>query len=707
MKTHLRSTSSFNSCLELWRELVVVSMSVLSLTSPVVAVAHAQEAAAPDVTALIKQLQTGTDDEKFSAAVQLEALGPYAAPAIDPLIKTLAKASPELQAECLTAIGRTGPMAHDVADQLTPFLSSKDVTVQQAAIEAVRRIGTAGPQAVEALRKASQASDGAVATAAIHCLVTVSGPEDGAVVQGIPRLVKSLFSEPHVRNEAVATLIEIGPSAAAAVRKNVDADNDEAQRAVCDVLGAIGEAPDVGLLLKKLDSDDPLVARAAVAALGRLGMEPQTVVPALTKLLSSESVPLRIVTVSALGEFGPAAAPAVDGLVPMLKAKSVPLQSAAADALGRIGAARPDVLTALALAVTESEPAVANRAASALTDLGAAAVPAVTGLLSHQEHRLLAVEILTGIGPAADRTIPTLLDMLSDAEADPLLRREVFVALASMGASAAPATDVMRAMLNDAAADESNRAGAAYVLGRIGNPEVIADLHRIYSTAGEGRLRRASAWALLRLQPDDAATVDAVLPELIAATESELPVARREVLTTFSTLGSRAQSAAPAVLKLAATDPESTVRAAALAAVAEIRVPAGEALPVALAALKDPDLNVRNAGRYVLGRLGPGASNSVTLLEQTLRRGDKLEQLVAAWALIQIVPDAAHVEAAIPLFLSGLQHANPRVRAELARTLADVGKGRADVVAALQAAANDPDERVAGQVRAALEKLKP
>jgi HEAT repeat protein len=76
-------------------------------------------------------------------------------------------------------------------------------------------------------------------------------------------------------------------------------------------------------LLSKMKSDNSAdVRRAAVAALGNIGTQPKTVIPALTDALKDKAVAVNLAAVSALGQYGMEARGAVPALREFAKSKN-------------------------------------------------------------------------------------------------------------------------------------------------------------------------------------------------------------------------------------------------------------------------------------------------------------------------------------------------------------------------------------------------
>jgi HEAT repeat protein len=122
--------------------------------------------------------------------------------------------------------------------------------------------------------------------------------------------------------------------------------------------------------------------------------------------------------------------------------------------------------------------------------------------------------------------------------------------------------------------------------------------------------------------------------------------------------------------------------------------------------INEGDHALRSIACYALGRQGAAAKPAVPLLRRLLSSRDPHEKTVAAWALVQIAPDAETIQTAIPLLLVALRHGeNPEIRAEAAKALGKIGTDAA-VKEALTAAQKDPDASVQKAAGEALKQLK-
>lgn len=687
---------------------LILTFAWLSInhSEPTLASSHQEDGAdLPNVESLLGRLEKGSIEERIDAVNQLGALGPYAQAAVDQIVKAMSTDDLALKYECIAALGQIGPLAHDASDSLTPMLRADSNLFQVAALESLRRIGTASPDAVALIRKLSQDSDASAATSAIRCLVMIAGENDELVRNSIPRLVKALGDKrTEVRNEAVLTLVEIGPAAVSAVTAVLSDTDYHVRLSACNILGQFGSdaASAVPGLLPRLEDKEDLVVRAAATALGRIRSEPDRVLPALIALLGNKSTPIRIVAVRAVAEFGPLSKGAIPQLLTLLSEESVMLRASAATALGSIQDGRPEVIDALVGALSDTDGSVTVSAANALARIGSPAVPALVSKLSHEAFRGLIVEVLGEMGGEAESAVPALVKLLNSDDKD--LRREVYISLATMGPKAGAATSALMTILQNPDAAEG-RAGAAYVLAHIGEKKAVPVLKEILKTKQTEQVSRAAAWAIVKLEPENADNVGIVMPHLIQATSSEISLVRKEAMSAFCTLGKSAGDALPCLLEHAESDADPSVKALSLQGLAKIQATAAQSLPVAVASLSDPDVTVRTAARYLLGSLGEAAHSAAPMLRESLRRGDQLERIVSAWALVHVEPTPENFEAAIPLLLKGMQSPNPGVRAEVASTLGTSGTKSKEVLSELETAQKDEDPQVKQAAKEALSKL--
>jgi cyclophilin family peptidyl-prolyl cis-trans isomerase len=260
----------------------------------------------------------------------------------------------------------------------------------------------------------------------------------------------------------------------------------------------------------------------------------------------------------------------------------------------------------------------------------AALVPLVTGTDPH-----VAVEAIRALGLLGDAAAgPPLIALIRNAKADPLLRLEAVQAAAAVRdpaldeilldtlADPSPAVRgaTLRALahrdptafitilsgLDDVDADWRVRAALAETLGTL-SPEAGLPRLRLLLEDRDQRVVPAALTAFARLAPPDAVKV--LSSRLIA----EDPVVRAAAARALASLKPAVASPAPGAALAAAytfgqKDTTYVARAAALDALADLRVP--EAAPTLTEALSDKDWAVRVRAAELLARLDP-ASDAV------------------------------------------------------------------------------------------------
>jgi HEAT repeat protein len=215
------------------------------------------------------------------------------------------------------------------------------------------------------------------------------------------------------------------------------------------------------------------------------------------------------------------------------------------------------------------------------------------------------------------------------------------------------------------------------------------------------------------------------VPQLVAALKSKDATTRRKAANTLGLVGADAKTAVPALveslkdpdpqvrgtaaralaaigppavpalLKAAESSPDRSVCSLAYLALGESRPADAEALRALVAALKDPEKEVRAAAAFALARLGDGA---VAPLRQALRTKDAS----AALALGQIGQPA--VNAAIPDLVAAMNDDDKELRIAVHHALVKIGP---PAVPALAAALARADLRGWYSITVALGKIGP
>lgn len=159
----------------------------------------------------------------------------------------------------------------------------------------------------------------------------------------IPDLAKVAF-DPTAPGAAYAirALIEIGePAVPALTNLLTSAQPEHVKEGIRMGLGKIGAAASIQALILDMQNPNMMAAGQSAAMLGKIGQQPESVVPALTAALDDPRWFMRQCAAAALGRFGPAALPAVPKLKSLLGSDVYLVDDAARHALRQIA---PDAL---------------------------------------------------------------------------------------------------------------------------------------------------------------------------------------------------------------------------------------------------------------------------------------------------------------------------------------------------------------------------
>ncbi len=178
-------------------------------------------------------------------------------------------------------------------------------------------------------------------------------------------------------------LAKMGPDGIALLTQLVESDDPLLARAAALGLHFAGPrgAPAVPALMRLLSKNDPFTRREAICALQGIGPAAKDAVPLLIKMLDSDDFHTQYWACRALAAIGPEAKPAVPVLVVLTRDGVTSVRRNAAAALGHIGPAiGPDGLAALRAALQDPTEAVREQAVLALGRLGTFAVEVVPDL---------------------------------------------------------------------------------------------------------------------------------------------------------------------------------------------------------------------------------------------------------------------------------------------------------------------------------------
>ncbi len=313
-------------------------------------------------------------------------------------------------------------------------------------------------------------------------------------------------------------------------------------------------APAVETLVADLASDDVAKAEHAAQALAKLGPQAAGATGALTKLVDSEFVRLRVAAIEALAAIGPEAKAALPALIARFEDTDLANEREevwvlASRATGRMGEAAvqplieqllpdqprryvaacgalhdigPASLPAMPILLPQIEKddsltIPSMFAVAGLGTKGAEAVPAIVKILDSENfhHQYWACQALGAMGEAAHPAIPKLIERMQNGVVS--VRRHAAAALGNLGAEAGP--EAIAALI--AAIDERLepvREEAVIALGKMG-PAAESAIPKLKENLAKTRMtaRARLAGALWRINPKDEAYAMEVLMAEIQA----------------------------------------------------------------------------------------------------------------------------------------------------------------------------------------------
>jgi len=521
-------------------------------------------AADPTVAELIAKVAKSPDEAaKLAAIDSLGLLGKKAAEAVPTLTATLKDSSAAVRAHAAQTLGEIGDPAKVAVPEIAALIADPDATVRREAMEAIGAIRPGPKVTVPLFIKLLESSDAQARHAAMSTLA-----DQGKAA--VPFLIDSLSNE-QAAYWGCLVLNEIGPDAQEAVpalTKLIDDKRPEVRREAILALVQIGDAAAsaVPQILKALDNPD--TATAAVFALGHFKKAGSEAEAKIRKLADGSDPVLRTVGIWALARLHPEdkklVAEAVERLCEGLKSENPMARKAAAHGLASLKPGA-DVLTpALERALQGAKAETIQEALDALAGLGPMAVPKLVAALKHERVRRYVVNSIGRQGAAAKPAVEALTKLLDDKNLE--VQQEVVIALGRIGPDAKA---VVPALLKRfAKADASAQCGIAYVLGRIGSPEAVPALTKAMEGEEES-VAIFSAWALVQIEPKNAALAAKAVPLLIRGLNAPEEKFRRGAAEAIQQLGPLAKSALPELQK-ALKDEDESVRNAAEEAIKAI-----------------------------------------------------------------------------------------------------------------------------------------
>ncbi|MCO6457461.1 MAG: HEAT repeat domain-containing protein [Pirellulaceae bacterium] len=523
-------------------------------------------------------------------------------------------------------------------------------------------------------------------------------------------------------------------------------------------------APAVPELIQALGDENADIRVRAARTLAAIGPGASAAVPVLTKGLSDEQAMVRAYAAFALGEMGDASKPAVPDLAKAALDPDPTVRRAVVAALRDLKVSREVSIPLFVKVLEDAEPQNLMPALHTLAESGKQAVPFLADALQHEKACYWACIVAGEIGPDAKELIPLVAKMLTHQE--PECRLQALVTLGRMGAESKSVVPQIVAQLEQGA--PGLKYAAAYALAEIGDaPGATAALQKAVQS-DDLFLRMVSAWALVRLNPQDDATnkqavavlieglkskdkqtiamaartlaaiqapSEDVAPALVEALQNADPYVIDQAVRALAALGKEAvprvkrglqndklRIHAVAVLRLVGKDAADAVpdlvevlekggltpefRREANFALGAVGPGAAPAVGVLIKALDDPGQEVQYSACYALGQIGPEARAANLRLSKNVDSQDEFLKLGSVWALVKINPGNPRVaEVAGPRLSAALQNEQPHIRAEAARTLGELGTLARPYLSQLQRALQDESEEVKVAAAEALTKI--
>jgi len=481
-----------------------------------------------------------------------------------------------------------------------PESSAKPAGASPAAAEAMPKQPSAGPAKAASSEESSEQPVRKSAERQLIDQIDDIGDRGAAAAESLPMLEESLaHASPEVRWHAARSMGLIGKDA----------------------------LPCIPNLVDRLQDEDPLVVAQAATAIGRIKEDDGTSDGPPTANPPSASYQA-----------------ALEALVKTVAHADARVRRAALLSIKRLQPDREELADLLGSMLADSEPSVVMAALRSVADVGPPAVPFLAESLQRPKGRYWAAVALAEMGPLAVEAADELVAAL--AEADPVEKMQILLALAAIGEPAGKAATPLVEMLESgAAASMALEVPLVYALGQLRVEAAHEPLGRLLDS-NDSILAGTAAWARARIHPDAPEEVAMAVDRLLKGTASDSPVIRQGTLSALADLSEEVtkQDAGrlASVFGKSLADPEVPVRMAGAESLARL---GGDAVPALLEAVEDPQR--RLIAIDVLGSLGPLAKDAVPVLVRLLGDADAVVRADAAFALGGIGTDAAEAVPAL------------------------------------------------------------
>lgn len=573
------------------------------------------EAPASDevVAALFAALDDTNDSVRYSAGSALRSkIRPKD---VDQLEKQLA--DPEKATYVMGAVSRLGDKAAQCTDELAKIIESNP----DLADSAVYALGSMGEAAVPALAQIVDSdADVDVRSTALGTL-----GEQGEAAKPVEKQIVGCLDDESltIRVRAAAALAALGNRDERLAGILVDglADSGDGNNGWSATMGLqqLGEeaAPAVPRIIKLLDSEDPEVAERAASALQRIGGETEGAAAAyLDYVLEAEDEEEFESRAYGLSRFGDKITPR---LVEMLDDESADKRFQSAKMLISItprfaydferSPIRGKLRTALLGRLDDEEARVAQMAAVAISPLDPPVekvVPHLVGALDSKESNVVngALRAIATIGDPASAAVPKILELVEDEE----YAYSAVNALSRMEGAVEKSFDKLLPLLDD----EDTFDTVADLIASSGGEKAKEAIPALEKGLDNERTWYSAAYALNEIG-DDASPIVAKLAARLDD-DSQKYVACR----ALGVLGELDPETGETALRKALQSDDPQLRAIAASGLSDFLVESDETREALIAALDDDSIEVKQGVISALGQFGAQASEAVPKLIEAL-----------------------------------------------------------------------------------------
>jgi HEAT repeat protein len=411
-------------------------------------------------------------------------------------------------------------------------------------------------------------------------------------------------------------------------------------------------------LLDALKNGDVNLRQQAVQALQSIQTDPETLIPALAKVLKEDAnAGVKITAVQVLSQHGEKG------------------------------------LNILIDALKDKDPGVRQQVIWSLQNVGgdsAAIVPVLAKLFKEDQNDNVRMAVVLGLWRHGARAVPLILDALKDKDAN-IRRQAVWTMFRLQGADLKDAMPTLKTLMKKD--DATLRQGVVQVFGRIGE-SAIPDIIEALGDSQEN-VRWTAAMTLRNFGPKASKSA----PILInLAVKDNNQTVRIHAMYTLVNIG---DEGVVGLLKAVKDHKDVTVRRMAVQALSAFGTKHTAAIPYLVEALHDKDGPVRSQAAHTLVNMGqaghPGLIKGLKIQDSTVRQ-----------VLLQgMINQNVRSKDAVPVLIECLKDGQGQIRWMSAQVLGNIGPDAAAAVDALTAALDDVEPMVRGTARKALKQIRP